>query len=216
MQGILSKIEANRGAASGWGGARNKTVTVALSAKQVFGIRRAADRAVACGWPFNRFTTIHWGALGIEDCDAARLTGRLIKLASDWCATKGVKMTWAWVRENDEGDGSKGSHVHILLHCPADIPIGRMWRRWLRRLTNQKYQRDGIYSRSVGPTLATHAKSPQLYRWNLRAAISYMTKGVMASHADRLRIAESGPAGRVIGKRAAWWQISNPTLGKPK
>jgi hypothetical protein len=142
-------------------------VTAALTAKQVKGLREAAHRADKLGVPLNRMTTVHWGALGVDDADAAKATGMLIKLASDWCATKGVKLSWAWVRENDEGDGSKGSHVHILVHCPANLLIGRMWRRWLRRLTNQKYRRGGIYSRGIGPTLDTYAKNPKLYRENL-------------------------------------------------
>jgi hypothetical protein len=181
-------------------------VTTELTSKQVVGLRQASDRAAELGRPFNRMTTVHWGALGIDDADAAKATGRLIKLASDWCTTKGVKMSWAWVRENDEGDGSKGSHAHILLHCPADLPIGRMWRRWLRRLTNQKYRRGGIYSRSIGPSLDTYASNPELHRENLLVALAYMTKGVPQAVATELGISDPVPTGRVIGKRAAWWQ----------
>lgn len=123
---------------NGWGGARNNAVSTALTAKQIAGLRSSFKRAIMVSLPFNRFVTVHWGALGIEDHNAAKATGRLIKLASDWCATKGIKMTWCWVRENDDGDGSKGNHVHIALHCPSEVPIGRMWRRWLKRLTIKK------------------------------------------------------------------------------
>jgi hypothetical protein len=181
-------------------------VSTALTPSQVKGLRDAADRAVELGVPFNRMTTVHWGALGIDDADAVKATGRLIKLASDWCATKGVKMSWAWARENDEGDGSKGSHVHILLHCPADLPIGSMWRRWLRRLTNQKYRRGGIYSRGIGPTLDPYTRNPELYRENLIAAPAYMTKGAAPPVATEFGIPNSAPTGRVNGKRAAWSQ----------
>jgi hypothetical protein len=184
-------------------------VTTALTTKQMRGLRDAADRAVELGLPFNRMTTVHWGALGIDDADAAKATGRLIKLASDWCATKGVKMSWAWVRENDEGDGSKGSkgsHVHMLLHCPADLPIGRMWRRWLRRLTNEKYRRGGIFSRGIGPTVDTYATNPDLHRENLVVALAYMTKGIDASAGIVQGMARIEATGAVIGKRAAWWQ----------
>jgi hypothetical protein len=181
-------------------------VTTALTPRQVRGLRDAAERATELGVPFNRMTTVHWGALGIDDTGAAKTTGRLIKLASDWCATKGVKMSWAFARENDEGDGSKGSHVHILLHCPADLPIGRMWRRWLRRLTNQKYRRGGIHSRSVGPNLDAYASNSELYRENLHVALTYMTKGVAEVFATELGISDPEPTGLVIGKRAGWWQ----------
>lgn len=195
MRGISSKLVSSSGAAGGWGGARNRAVTKALTAKQVRGIRESADQSISCGRPFNRFVTVHWGALGVGDSDAGRMAGRLIKLASDWCSTKGVKMTWAWVRENDEGDGSKGSHVHILLHCPADLMIGRMWRRWLRRLTSRKYAKGAVASRSIGPSLNTFVVNPALYRENLDAVLAYVCKGI-----------DPNLGGRIIGKRAARWQ----------
>lgn len=196
-----------KGGARNWGGARNAAVSTALSARQVQAIHDAAARAMACDRPLNRFVSIHWGALGIADADAARATGRLVKLASDWCKTKGVKMTWCWTRENDDGDGSKGSHVHIALHCPSEVPIGRMWRRWLKRLTIKKYQRGGIRSRSIGPSLGTYEGSPEMYRDNLAIVIAYMTKGVSRDEAATLGIGRIEFTGNVIGKRAGWWQM---------
>ncbi len=178
-----------------WGGARNGFLSASLSSKQVHAVHSAAESALIAGKPFNRFVTVHWTALGVHDSDAARMTGRLIKLASDWCATKGVKMTWAWVRENDAGDMSKGSHVHILLHCPADLAIGIMWRRWLRRLSGCKYQVGALASRSIGPTLETWKTNPALHSENLCAVLAYVCKGVDPAH-----------AGHIIGKRAARWQ----------
>jgi hypothetical protein len=81
-----------------------------------------------------------------------------------------------------------------------------MWRRWLRRLTNQKYRGGGIYSRCIGPSLETYAKNPELHRENLVAALAYMTKGASPPAATELGITEPTPTGRVIGKRAGWWQ----------
>jgi hypothetical protein len=200
---------------SGWGGARNDHVTTALSGKQVAGLRGAAARAIAAGRPLNRMVTVHWGALGIADGQARRATGRLVKLAADWCASKGVKMTWAWVRENDYGDGSKGSHLHLALHCPAGEPIGRMWQRWLRRISKRRYSRGAVHSRAIGRTLANYESNPDLYRDNLTAALQYMTKGVRPADAAALGIVRTEPAGKVIGKRAGWWQsrtLSNSAL----
>jgi hypothetical protein len=178
-----------------WGGARNGFVSHALTAKQTQAIFDAAEAAIAVGLPYNRFVTVHWTGLGVLDCKAARMTGRLIKLASDWCATKGGKMTWAWVRENDRGDKSKGSHVHIALHCPADLQIGRMWRRWLRRLTGARYEKGALASRTIGPTLKSCTTNPELYAGNLKAILAYMTKG-----------ADASAGGRIVGKRAGNWQ----------
>ena len=178
-----------------WGGARNRSVSYALTPRQVQAIYDAADAAFAAGLPFNRFVTVHWTALGVADDGAARATGKLIKLAADWCATKGIKMAWAWVRENDAGDWSKGSHVHLLLHCPANLPIGRMWRRWLRRLTNGKYRTGALASRTIGPTLKSCFSNPALYRENLEAVLAYTCKGIAPDL-----------GGWIFGKRAAWWQ----------
>ena len=179
-----------------WGGARNRSVSYALTPRQVQAIYDAAEVATAAGLPFNRLVTVHWTALGVADDGAARATGKLIKLAADWCATKGTKMAWAWVRENDAGDMSKGSHVHIMLHCPADLPMGRMWRRWLRRLTNGKYRTGALASRTIGPTLKSCFSNPALYRENLDVVLAYVFKGVDSDH-----------GGRIIGKRAALWHM---------
>jgi hypothetical protein len=85
-----------------------------------------------------------------------------------------------------------------------------MWRRWLRRLTNQKYRRGGIYSRGIGPSLDTYANNPELHRENLVAALDYMAKGASTVVASELGIPEPMPTGKVIGKRAAWWQDRHP------
>lgn len=193
---------------NGWGGARNASVSAFLTQKQLESLYGAARRAVKADMPFNRFVTVHWAALGVSDCNAARATGRLIKLAADWCATKQVKMPWAWVRENDEGDGSKGSHVHIVLHCPAHVQIGLMWRRWLRRITNSKYRRGAVCSRSIGPTLTTYESNLELYAENLASVLAYMSKGRRESDAQMLDTLHIESTGKIIGKRAAWWQAA--------
>lgn len=148
--------------------------------------------------PFNRFVTVHWTALGVSDDIAARATGMLIKLAADWCATKKEKMAWAWVRENDAGDRTKGSHVHILLHCPTDVPIGQMWRRWLKRISKRKYATGGLASRAIGPNLRCYATNPLAYRQNLATVLAYVCKG-----------ADPDLGGVIIGKRAARWLKSS-------
>lgn len=219
VRAVPSKLEGGRPSAgpdntaqkqclgNGWGGARHRVVSTALTAKQVAALTAVSYRAITDGRPFNRMVTVHWGALGLGDSEAARATGRLVKLASDWCASKGVKMTWGWVRENDDGDGSKGSHVHLALHCPASLPIGRMWRRWLRRICKRGYARGAVRSRSIGPTLGTYATNPALYSENLCAVLAYMAKGVRPAEARALGIRHTEPTGRVIGKRAGWCQL---------
>jgi hypothetical protein len=195
-----------------WGGARNRADRLRdhLTLAKARAIIAAAFRSQTIGMPFTRFVTVHWQAAGVGDDRAAWATGRLIKLASDWAASKGGRILWAWVREHDTGDGSKGSHVHILLHCPDGFPIGRMWRRWLRRITGQPYRRNTIKSLSIGGSLRAASTSPELYAINLDAVLAYVCKGVHSADGVALGLPHNEPGGLIIGKRAAWSQC----LGK--
>ena len=158
-------------------------------------LHSAALAAILAGLPFNRFVTVHWGALGVANEDAARATGQLIKLASDWCASKRVKMTWEWTRENEPPNSVTGHHAHILLHCPACVTIGRMWRRWVRKVTGSAYVKGGVKSRVIGPTLKTCFNNALLYGKNVVGLVNYLAKGF-----------DPARGGRIIGKRAACWQ----------
>lgn len=188
---------------SGHGGPRNLTVSTSLSRGKAEAIIAAAYKAYAAGLPFNRHIIVHWEALGLTDSEAAWATGRLVKLASDWLRTRGVEPAWAWVRENDGGDGSKGSHVHLLLHCPSSVPIGRMWRRWLRKITGKPYVRGGVHTSRIGGTLNSYDTAPAHYLANLNIVLAYVCKGVSPADATALGI-EHKAGGAIIGKRAAW------------
>jgi hypothetical protein len=192
---------------NGWGGARNRRdrVSTALSLAQARSIIAAAYQAHAVGQSFNRLLTVHWEALGLTDSQAAEASGDLRKLSSDWLRTRGVEPAWAWVRENDAGDGSKGSHLHLLLHCPSSVPIGRMWRRWLRKITGKPYRRGGVHTSRIGGTLNSYDAAPAHYLANLDVVLAYVCKGVSLADATALGI-EHEPGGAIIGKRAAWRQ----------
>jgi hypothetical protein len=177
-----------------------------LTLKQAQGVIGGAYRAKDMGLPFNRHIIIHWERLGIPDTEAAWATGRFLKLASDWAATKGGRLIWAWVRENDLGDGSKGSHAHILIHCPSTLPFGRMGRRWLRRITGRPYIIKAMKSRAIGGTLDASAKATDMYATGLAMVLAYMVKGVTAPDGAALGLQTLEPGGRVTGKRAAWSQ----------
>lgn len=187
-----------------WGGARLRSdrVSACLSRKQTLATIGAAQQAIAIGLPFNRFVTVHWAALGLTDLDAAHATGRLLKLASDWMRYNEAAPAWAFVRENDDGDGSKGSHVHIMLHCPSSLPIGRQWPRWLRKVTGRPYRKGGIRSLAIGRALNCYANAPDLYHENLGEVVAYCVKGVSPETASALSLPRQEAGGRVIGKRA--------------
>ncbi len=204
---------------NGWGGARNRAdrSSDSLSLNQATGIIEAAQFAAAVGLPFNRHVTIHWERAGISDNRAAAATAHFLKLASDRLAKlvrKSVKQTgenrastvsrlaWAWVRENDGGgDGPKGSHVHILLHVPTDLPW-RGWqvRRWLERITGSRYRAGVIKTARIGGSLGA---APAAYHANLAAVVGYVLKGASGDAQRALGLDRIESGGRVIGKRAA-------------
>lgn len=189
---------------SGWGGARNRgdRVSSALPLAKAEMLIAAAYRAVAIGLPFNRFVTIHFERAGLTDAEVIVALGSILKLAADWMRSRGAVIAHAWVRENDAGDGSKGSHVHILCHCPDTLPIGRMWQRWLRKVTGNPYRTRSIKSERIGGTLNCHATSPALYSDNLDRVLAYIVKGVSPTDAAALGLPRQADGGQIIGKRA--------------
>lgn len=193
---------------SRWGGARNRTdrVSYYLSLSKAHGIIAGAYQAIKIGLPFNRFVTIHFERAGLADVDAAQAIGRMMKLATDWARKQGQVIAYAWVRENDAGDGSKGSHVHILFHCPDTIPIGRMWQRWLRKVTGKPYRAKAVKSLRIGGTLNAHATTPAGYLQNLDRVLAYVCKGASKIDAATLGLPRQEAGGRIIGKRAGWSQ----------
>jgi hypothetical protein len=190
-----------------WGGARNDAISNTLPLAKAKAIINAAHCAQSIGLAFNRHVTFHWTAAGLADDQAAQATGKLIKLMSDWLRTKGVKAAWAWVRENDDGDGSKGSHVHILLYSPDTLPIGRMWRRWLRKVTGQPYRRGIVHTSRIGGTVNCYRSNPALYAVNLDAVLAYVCKGVNSADGAALGLRHTEPGGIIIGKRVAGAQV---------
>jgi hypothetical protein len=151
-----------------WGGARNRAdrVTVDLTLQQVRNTIEAAQFAVATGIPLNRHITVHWQEAGIADNRAAAATGAFIKLASQFLQKRGEPFAYVWIRENDDGDGCKGSHVHILAHVRPDAAAAfvAMQRSWLRRVTGNPYRKGVIQTARIGGWLRTAETNQELYR----------------------------------------------------
>jgi hypothetical protein len=191
------------------GGDRSKTTSDCLTRQHVLTIISAAQEAMDIGLAFNLFVSIHWTRAGLTDAQAARATGRLIKLASNWMRSRGGWLPWAWVRENSTAGDDKGSHVHIMLHCPAGLPLARQFRRWLKRIIGHPYKAGVILTKRIGGTLSCHRTSPDLYRENLQTVVGYVAKGAPQGVLDALHIDRiHEPQGLIIGKRAARWQRS--------
>ncbi len=171
--------------------------------------------AVKAGLPINRMTTPHWGAMGVPDAEAGAALGRLLKLIRDALAAMGLPFAFAWVRENDDGDGSKGSHAHILMHIPAAagrgflkrlpawvrLAAGGRFNRRTRRVVGPAYVKGAVLTRRIGGKLAV---APGVYRVNLALAVDYLLKGADDATAAALALELREPGGRVIGKRCGW------------
>jgi hypothetical protein len=128
-----------------WGGARNRCdrVTDAITLPQARALLAAVQHAERIDLPFNRLVTVHWGAMRLSDAEALAATGKLLKLWREALAARGLPFACVWIRENDDGDGSKGPHVHILAHVPAAARSGflRRLRAWARLAAGGRYNR---------------------------------------------------------------------------
>lgn len=185
------------------GGVRERKgkISNALSVNAVRRIGTAIDTASFVGLAFNRFITIHWELAGIAEIDAPRATAAFLKYARDYLASKGLPFAYVWVRENDDGDGSKGHHVHILAHLPRGQSLGPLQRRWIKKITGQKYRSKTILT----CTIARHAEAaynqPSLYQLNLAVLRDYVLKGASFDAAATFSLPSWRRGGKVMGKR---------------
>lgn len=196
-------------ALSGHGGARLRADRTSdhLTFKQARAIMLAALSAERIGQPFTRMVTIHWERAGITDNHAATATGKLTKLMSDWARRRGARVHWAWTRASDKGKEGKGSHLHILIACPRALPIGRMWQRWIKAITGNRYRAGVLDTKSIGGKLSAPITNPAAYRQNLFKVVAYICKGLLPDDAAGLGIKRVEDEGRVIGKRSAVCQL---------
>ena len=184
------------------GGARNSRLrrSDSLSLAAVENIIAAASFAQAIDLPLNRFTTIHWQHAGVADPLAA--TGRFLKLAGDWLRSRGGGFAYVWVREGGE---TKGEHVHILLHVPADLApaFGHRQRGWLKAC-GVAWRRGVIRSRPVGRSIHhadRHTMFGEPYEQHLAAVIGYLLKGANPAARDSLHLSRISNSGTLTGKR---------------
>jgi hypothetical protein len=189
---------------TGHGGARNSAdrTSTELSASQVRALMVGIRRASAKGLPLNRHCTIHWERGGLPDAEAARAVGAFLTLVRDWLRKGGHPFAAVWVRENDDGDGSKGSHVHILLYLPAGVRWdGWRNRRWVGRVTGKPYVTGTICTRVIGRTRTAAWTAPAAFYENLGVVAGYLAKGASLETVSALGLDRCKAGGRIIGKR---------------
>ena len=145
----------------------------------------------------------------------------MLKLWREALAERGLPFACVWTRENDDGDASKGSHVHILAHVPATAGPGflRRLRAWARLAAGGRYHRRS--GRITGPVYAAGAVNTRriggrvaaaraVHEVNLAEALGYLLKGADKQAADNLKLARLEPGGRVTGKRCGWSENVGP------
>lgn len=191
-----------------WGGARNRAdrASDCLTVKQVRNIIDAIQASGSIGLPLNRHLTLHWGCYGIDDSDAGRATGDFLKLAGQFLRSKRQPFAFVYVRENDEGDGSKGPHTHCLLHVPPAIAprFVLMQKRWLRIVTGKAYRRNAMRTARIGRSVTAATAAPEFYAVNLAVVAQYVLKASEPAAVSALGLPRAPVYGRVIGKRAGW------------
>jgi hypothetical protein len=194
--------------ASKRGGARNRAerVSECLTLNQAAGVIAAIQASGNIGLPLNRHLTLHWGCYGISDADAGKATGDFLKLAGQFLRSKRQPFAFVYVRENDDGDGSKGPHTHFLLHVPPTIAARfvTMQRRWLRIVTGKAYRRNAMRTARIGRSIIAAIIAPALYEANLAVVAHYVLKAAEPYAVQALGLAHAPEYGRVIGKRAGW------------
>lgn len=193
------------------GGARTNRdrLSYTLTRKQCLSLIAAAKLAHDLGLPFNRWITIAWGRNDIPPRDNRNISGRFIKLASDWMRRQGHKLVWAWVQEASD---TNGPHIHLLLHVPDYLaPLWRkMPERWVNRLLGKRGKAGTLHS-EILHTGRNDASNPAAYETQVMGKVHYMLKAAPAALERELGMVGRGykPWGRpcpVYGKRLAIWQ----------
>jgi hypothetical protein len=91
----------------------------------------------------------------------------------------------------------------MLVACPAHLPIGRMWLRWMRTITGKPYRHKVITTKRIAGTLSAPFTVPAAYHQNLFKTVAYVCKGVRSEDAAGLGLQHTEYGSRVLGKRAA-------------
>jgi hypothetical protein len=180
-------------------GVRRRRST-AVSLREAENIIAAARFAERIGLPLVRFTTVHFEAAGITD--PVKAIGRLLKLMGDWLRVKGGAFAYVATRE---AGYSKGEHVHLLLHVPADLRAGFNRRQggWLRAIGARK-ARGVIVSKPVGRSYLTAESDLNArghYADNLAGTLAYLLKGAEPDALELLALPRAEPGGELHGKR---------------
>jgi hypothetical protein len=181
------------------GGARKRgdRRSTSLTMTQCLDLRSAALKAIELGMPLNRFATLNFTVLGIDDRYATAALAHFLKLYREWvrrsCKDRAKPpMAALWVREV----GKHGnSHVHILLHVPDALKwSGHRAMRWCRRFA-PSYRKGAWDSRQVINGWAYHE--------NLSRVVDYILKGGDLKAAHELGLPNFLEGGTIEGKRCS-------------
>lgn len=186
-----------------WGGPRNSASRTSdcFNPLKAVELVEAAQQALAIGLPFNRHLTVHWEKANLNDAQAAKATGRLVKLIRDWVRKHGGTIAYAWVRENGP---RKGSHSHLLLHIPEGLSMA-FTRRWYAKVTGWRGRvpKHALKCVCIAHTARAGLSGSDWYLANLAWLVGYLLKGSDARTSEALGLSKSEEGGTIIGKRIA-------------
>ena len=187
-----------------WGGARNdgKKPSWHLSLENCLDLIEAGDLAEAIGLRFNRHWIVHYAKAGIDEHDAMRFIGRLLKLAGDYARRHGGRLAAIWVREGGPG---KGGHVHILMHLSTGLSLRGRSRRWIG-LAGGRCVHKVSRVRPVAGIIGAAEGDSEHYRHNVGNVRRYLLKNVDVASGRDLGLKHKGQSGLIVGKRCGWTQ----------
>lgn len=167
---------------------------------EALGFIEAASKAFYKDIPLNCHITLHLERAGISPKNASKNVRESIHRLGKYHKRKGMPICYAWVLENSP---VYGTHLHLLLHRPNELPMHYMTYRWavLKRfkLPNEK-----------GMLKVEKFRTHQSYEINLTTLADYVLKGIrqgteqMFFERTGLIVGNAEKQGIIYGKRINW------------
>lgn len=171
-----------------------------LTERQARSLLLSAYYAMQIDKPLTRMVTLRLERQGITESEAVKKLGAFLKLLNDDAKAKTkTGIAYIWNREHTD---IIGHHAHIALHLPRGYTINpHKARRWIERLSGQRYIRSTMRTDPIGGRVSTAETNPALYMENLATVLGYVLKGSDNNAVKKLNLTLVRPQGRIIGKR---------------
>lgn len=176
-----------------------------ISERQAINVLEAASFAAQIGKPLNKYITLNFAKLKIEDHEVTPILGRYIKYIQQWSKRRcsGHSQSYIYIRETNQGGNS---HVHIMLSVPN--ALNREFRinnlKWIKLAIQRKFTRDKgfLETRSIGPSYLTCETNPLLYGQNLEELVRYLLKETTEDTREKLMMEETKGKSNYLDKES--------------